>query len=172
MAEKETSGEDKARQETDNAPAKSSGGLVKYGLLGLVSLGCSFGTVFMLAPSGNAGTPVCAAAASTTSEPLAREDQAYVELNEIIITIGNEPATRYVKIKTAIVADKGDSGKVGKAELMLKDAFIGYLRSLELSDLESAAFYPRLREQLSRRAELVLGGDVSQGVLITEFLLR
>jgi flagellar FliL protein len=29
-----------------------------------------------------------------------------------------------------------------------------------------------MREQLSRRSELVLGGGVSQGVLITEFLLR
>ena len=55
---------------------------------------------------------------------------------------------------------------------MLIDAFNNYLRSIELADVEDPGFYPHMREQLARRAELVLGGTVSNGVLITEFLLR
>ena len=49
---------------------------------------------------------------------------------------------------------------------------MNYLRSVELSDFENPAFYAEMRAQLARRAELVLGGSVTDGVLITEFLLR
>jgi flagellar FliL protein len=55
---------------------------------------------------------------------------------------------------------------------MLIDAFNTYLRSIEMKDFEDPGFYPRMREQLARRSELVLGSGVSSGVLITEFLLR
>lgn len=155
--------------------ASKGGGMMTFVAIGLVSAAASFGAVFFLAPSGNAELAICEPVAHTagfTPDPLAREDHAYVELDEILITVGNEPASRYVKIKTAIVADKGNAGDVKKAQPMLTDAFISYLRSVELSDFESASFYPRLREQLSKRAELVLGGEVSRGVLVTEFLLR
>lgn len=166
-----------AEQDTSQTAAEKSsgGGMMTFIVIGIVSAVMSFGAVFFLAPSGSAAVPVCEAQSHDvgfTPQPLARADQEYVELDEILITIGDEPATRYIKIKTAIVANKNDASAVKKAQPMLTDAFISYLRSVQLSDFESASFYPRLREQLSRRSELVLGGDVSRGVLVTEFLLR
>ena len=160
-------------EKTDGA-AKSGGGVVSWAILAVVCAACSFGVVFFLAPDGKAESLTCPTIAEAQPEidPLARDDQEYVELKELLITIGNEPATRYVKINASIVTDKGLGAEVKKAEPVLADAFVTYLRSVELSDFESAGFYPRMREQLGRRAELVLGGDVSHGVLITEFLLR
>ena len=55
---------------------------------------------------------------------------------------------------------------------VLIDAFTNYLRSVELTDFENPGFYSHMRDQLGRRSQLVLGGGVSDGVLITEFLLR
>ncbi len=55
---------------------------------------------------------------------------------------------------------------------MLTDAFLTYLRAIDISDFEAESFYPDLKEQLSRRAELVLGAERARGVLITEFMLR
>jgi flagellar FliL protein len=75
-------------------------------------------------------------------------------------------------MKVSIVTDNSGAGMVTKAEPVLIDAFTNYLRSVELSDFENPDFYAHMREQLSRRSELVLGGGVSEGVLITEFLLR
>ena len=103
---------------------------------------------------------------------IANKDQVYIELDEILITIGSEPATRYLKLTLAIATHSGEENKIKKAQPILADAFNGYLRSIELSELEDPTFYPYLREQLSRRAELVLGAAVSDGVLITDFLLR
>ncbi|RIJ18345.1 flagellar basal body-associated FliL family protein [Henriciella mobilis] len=167
---------DNSEKEPAGSGDSSGGGMMAFVVIALVSAAASFGAVFFLAPSGSSEVAaICTPDGQTVSftpDPLAREDHAYVELDDILITVGNEPASRYVKIKTAIVTDKDDAAAVKKAQPMLTDAFISYLRSIELSDFESAAFYPRLREQLSRRAEVVLGGDVSRGVLVTEFLLR
>ncbi|MGB3625989.1 MAG: flagellar basal body-associated FliL family protein [Henriciella sp.] len=166
---------DDARK-TETAPEKKSGGnIVNWAILAVVSAACSFGVVFFLSPSVTAESPACTAtntASAAHSAPLAREDQEYVALEEFIVTIGNEPATRFVKIQASIITEKGDADKIKDAEPMLADAFVTYLRAVELSDFETADFYPRMREQLGHRAELVLGRDVSHGVLITEFLLR
>ncbi|KCZ52214.1 hypothetical protein HY3_09490 [Hyphomonas pacifica] len=133
-----------------------------------------FATVFFVSPKAS---PIALACVSDSSEAaghnaLALEDHAYVELQDILVTIGNAPATRYVKIKMSVISDKDHVNAVKKAEPMLVDAFVGYLRALQLSEFESADFYPKMREQLSRRSEIVLGADASNGVLITEFLLR
>ncbi len=154
--------------------ASGGGGLIKWGLLAVVSAGASFAVSFFLSPDSAAESAVCVVpeAGEPLVSPLARDDQAYVELKEVLITIGNAPATRYVKMNISVVTDKKNTDQVLKAEPMLVDAFVSYMRSVELSDFESAGFYPRMREQLAHRSELVLGGDVSRGVLVTEFLLR
>ena len=162
--------------DTPDAETKtpSEGGLLKLIVLALVCAGASFGAVYFLSPSATSVQVSCADTSVTPpkSQSLASDDQIYIEMKDLLVTIGNEPATRYIKMKTSIITDKAASEKVKKAEPMLADAFVGYLRALELTDFESADFYPELREQLSHRSEVVLGGDVSQGVLITEFLLR
>ncbi|MBD3769914.1 MAG: flagellar basal body-associated FliL family protein [Rhodobacterales bacterium] len=152
---------------------KSGGGFVGLAILAVGAMTSSFATVYVLAsdpPTGQAACPVVETGPEV--EPIAQKDQTYVELRDILITIGSEPATRYLKMKVAIVTDGTGAGMVEKAEPVLIDAFTNYLRSVELSDFENPDFYAHMREQLSRRSELVLGGGVSQGVLITEFLLR
>ena len=161
-----------------DAPAKSGGGFMGIAVLAVAALASSFGTAFFLSPSApepvatDAAACDCDVAEPVHIKPMVKGDQTYVEVQEILITIGSAPATRYLKMNLAIATNKSGSSKVKSAEPVLVDAFINYLRSVELSDFEDPAFYSRMREQLSRRAELVLGSDVSGGVLITEFLLR
>jgi flagellar basal body-associated protein FliL len=152
---------------------KSGGGIVGLALLAVGAMTSSFATVYVLASDPRSAAPVCPAAETgPVVAPIAHQDQTYVELNDILITVGSEPATRYLKLKLAIVTDDSGAGMVEKAEPVLIDAFTNYLRSVELSDFENPDFYAHMRDQLSRRAQLVLGGGISDGVLITEFLLR
>ncbi|MAB12235.1 flagellar basal body-associated FliL family protein [Hyphomonas sp.] len=151
---------------------KSGGGFVGLAILAVGAMTSSFATVYVLASDPPTGPACPAPETGPAVEPIAQKDQAYVELQDILITIGSEPATRYLKMKVSIVTDNEGSAMVEKAEPVLIDAFTNYLRSVELSDFENPDFYAHMREQLSRRSELVLGGGVSQGVLITEFLLR
>jgi flagellar FliL protein len=151
---------------------KSGGGFVGLAILAVGAMTSSFATVYVLASDPPTGPACPVVDTGPAIEPIAQQDQTYVELQDILITIGSEPATRYLKMKVSIVTDNSGAGMVTKAEPVLIDAFTNYLRSVELSDFENPDFYAHMREQLSRRSELVLGGGVSEGVLITEFLLR
>ena len=164
-------------KETPEAPEKPSGGLGMIGLalLGVAAMGGSFGVSFLLNKPAEPVIVACEPSDEDAAPTLTKKvaaNQRYVELDEILITIGSEPATRYLKINASIVTTSSAVKDVEKAQPLLIDAFNYYLRSVEVSDFENPAFYPHLREQLGRRAELVLGGETSQGVLITEFLLR
>ncbi len=156
--------------------APSSGGIGMMGLLvlGLACAATSFASVYFLAPA-----PTVAEAATVEAEYVPvekpekkKKDLTYTEVQEILITVGSAPATRYLKMQLAVATDKDDAKKIKPLETQLIDAFLLYLRSVELKDFEDPAFYKHMREQLGRRADLVLGDGIVEGVLITEFLLR
>ncbi|MGE6699451.1 flagellar basal body-associated FliL family protein [Hyphomonas sp. NPDC076900] len=154
---------------------KSGGGIAGLAIVAAASLASSFGLFYFLTPPAPPPAAPCPPAAEGAAAPAIKplaQDQVYVEMKEILITIGSAPATRYLKLNVTIVTGKDNAAKVKQAEPMLIDAFNNYLRSIELSDLEDPGFYPHLREQLARRSELVVGSAASSGVLITEFLLR
>lgn len=154
---------------------KSGGGIAGLLIVAAASLASSFGLFYFLNPPAQPPAAACPPAGTETAAPAVKplaQDQVYVEIKEIIITIGSAPADRYLKLNLSIVTSKDNAAKVKAAEPMLVDAFNNYLRSIELKDLEEPGFYPHLREQLARRSELVVGSAASNGVLITEFLLR
>jgi flagellar FliL protein len=161
--------------QAEPAAKASSGGGGMMGLLmiGGASLVSSFGHVYLLTPQKAAEATACAPAeAAATVEPIVQADQVYVPLDEMLITVGSSPANRYLKLNISVITTDASTAAVEEAKPVLIDAFNTYLRSIELKDFEDPGFYPRMREQLARRAELVLGSGVSNGVLITEFLLR
>ena len=167
---------DKAEAAEDTKKSKSGG------LMGLIILaaGCAtsaFATVYILTPSAPAGSALaCTPGANHDTAPVElpaiRQDYIYEEIPEIVVSIGSGSSTRYLKMQLSIITNKENASSVHKSEVLLQDAFTNYLRSVELSDFEDPAFFPHLREQLGRRSELVLGHTASDGVLITEFLLR
>jgi flagellar FliL protein len=165
---------DKPAAKSEEA-APSSGGINMMGLLvlGLACAATSFASVYFLAPA-----PTIAEAATVEAEyevkekPEEKKSLTYTPVQEILITIGSAPATRYLKMQLSVATDKADAKKVKPVETQLVDAFLLYLRSVELDDFEDPAFYKHMREQLGRRADLVLGDGIVEGVLITEFLLR
>jgi flagellar FliL protein len=164
----------KTSGDPSEAAPKAASGLIGLLILGAASLGSSFGLVYLLTPPPAPAAEACVAGEQTTAaiEPTAKADLAYVQMQEILITVGSAPATRYLKMNVSVITENGNAEAVKAAEPVLIDAFNTYLRSLEMKDFEDPGFYPRMREQLARRSELVLGSGVSDGVLITEFLLR
>jgi len=157
----------------DAVPAKQGGGMLGVSIVAAGALASSFATVYLFSssPTAQASNPEPGATAHSTPT-VVKANHIYVELPDILVTIGSEPATRYVKLKVSIICDGKNKSSVSKSEPVLMDAFINYLRSVELTDFEDPGFYAHMRDQLGRRSQLVLGGDVSNGVLITEFLLR
>lgn len=168
---------EKGNEKPDEAAEakKGGGGLVGLIMLGAASLASSFGLFYFLSPAPMDAAAACPAAETEEAAkvaPLAQANYSYVQIKEVLITVGSAPATRYLKMNVSVITDSSGVSTVKNAEPMLIDAFNTYLRTIELEDFENPAFYSHLREQLARRSELVLGNSVSKGVLITEFLLR
>ena len=162
----------------DSAPKKDGLNPVGLLILGVACAATSFASVYFLAPAPTIVTQASTDASESDAyveQPKAsgkKEDFTYTEIQEILITIGAAPATRYLKMNLSLATDKSAAKKVKSNETALVDAFLLYLRSVSVDDFEDPAFYKHMREQLSRRADLVLGDGVAEGVLITEFLLR
>ena len=173
MAKKE------AKEETEDKPEKSGGGVVGFAIVGVAAIASSFGATYLLGGSNEAASPaiadcdtMIAAAAEAANKIPDYSDQIHVAIPEILITIGSSPAERYLKMNVSVATDKEGSKMIKDSEPVLVDAFINYLRSIELSDFEDPRYFSIIRDQLSHRSELVLGAAHSHGVLITEFLLR
>lgn len=154
--------------------AQSGGGLIGALLIGTIAAATSFATAFFSPATGAASAlPEGQPQGQVMAEPSKRSvEAAYVELPELLVTIGAEPADRYIKMRVTLVVDTTSIKQVEAAEPMLLDAFTTYLRSVDPSDFEDPSFYGRMRNQLGARAQLVVGASSAQGVLITEFLLR
>lgn len=162
-------------KEPGTPKAKSGmGGIIGFAVLGAAAVASSFGVSFFLTPSASDPALACTSGATPViaAQAAGKTDTTYVQLQDVLITIGSEPATRYLKMTLAVATDSASASAVKANEPVLVDAFNNYLRSVEVSDFEDPGFYIHMREQLSRRSELILGDTVSQGVLITEFLLR
>jgi flagellar FliL protein len=174
MAKK--SKEPKAPEETPEGeePEKKSGGMMGTIALVFAAIAGSFGATYFLSPTpASKGAGEACEVAEKKPEPIrASVDQEFVPLEEIIITIGSSPSSRYLKMQVSVVTNKESAEYIKSSEPILMDAFINYLRSVEIDDFEDPKFYSNMRRQLSRRSELVVGAASSDGVLITEFLLR
>lgn len=162
-----------------DAEAPAKGGLNMMGLLvlGVACAATSFASVFFLAPAQTVAVAETAEATEEDYKPVEKDSgekksYTYTEVQEILITIGTSPATRYLKMNLSLATEKADAKMVKTNETALIDAFLLYLRSVSVEDFEDPGFYKHMREQLGRRADLVLGDGVAKGVLITEFLLR
>lgn len=149
--------------------------VVGLGVLAVACAATSFASVFFLAPAETVTVEAPAEEAEyvelkADAEPA--KPFSYTPIPEILITIGQAPATRYLKMQVSVATEKSEAKKVKPSEAALMDAFLLYLRSVNVEDFEDPGFYNHMREQLGRRADIVLGDGVSKGVLITEFLLR
>lgn len=155
-----------------NAPAPKKGGLIGALLTPLVLAGVAFGTVYFLPSSA----PVMIAHSDVATAHVEQPDLDIptdfetVSLSEMTVSIGQDK--QVLRIGITLEAPSASAANISPDDARLRDAFMGYLRAIEVSQLKDAAFMAQLRAQLLRRAKLVLGSENVYGVLITDFLVR
>lgn len=158
-------------KEQDQAGKKSPVGFV---MLAVAAMAGSFAVSYLAEPAPLDAPESCAAEEkpSAQSYAMVHKNLVYISLPEILTTIGSEPATRFLKMNISVATTKDGASTVEDNKLVIIDAFISYLRSVELTDFEDPGFYGHMREQLAHRSNIILGPQVSDSVLITEFLIR
>jgi flagellar FliL protein len=136
----------------------------------LATCGAVAGAVFFL--SGTVAT--CPADASATQTAARRPDPkniVFVALEPLVITLGPEARSRYLKISITLETTKTHEKALNEMSPRIRDMLNAYLRSVEEDELARPASMARLRAQMLRRLKLVAPADGVVDLLITDFVL-
>jgi flagellar FliL protein len=148
--------------------------LLLFGLTALLLIGGGGAAAWMLVPGVQDVVRKIMPGATTgeeaTDAPAARP--IFVELPEMTLTLPNGGRPRQLRLKLAMEVN-GDPAQP-PPELMtprVYDSLVLYLRTLRDGELEGALAMDRLRGDLHRRLDLLLGGGRVRDVLITGFVV-
>lgn len=159
-------------------------------LLPILLLGAGGGGAFMFVPAvHDKVTGLIGGDGAKKEEEAAVEPKPYfVEIPEITVTMPNAGRARQLRIKIALELAKrpgepGGGGKeggkepkedVGRADVLsprIYDGLVLYLRTLRDAEVDGAISIDRMRGDLQRRLDLLLGEGVLKDVLITSLVI-
>lgn len=99
-------------------------------------------------------------------------DIAFVPLETLVISLGSEPAGRYLHFTAQIEVTKAHQADVTLLLPRITDVLNGYLRAVEVADLEDPTALVRLRAQMLRRVQMVTGEGRVRDLLVTGFVIN
>ncbi|WP_254429132.1 MULTISPECIES: flagellar basal body-associated protein FliL [unclassified Ruegeria] len=102
---------------------------------------------------------------------MALPDVGFVDLPPVIVSV-NTGASRHLKFHAQLEVSSEFLGDVEKMKPRIMDVLNGYLRAVEISDLEDSLALMRIRGHLLRRIGIVVGEDRVRDVLVMEFVLN
>lgn len=104
--------------------------------------------------------------------PVAEPSQVTLDLPELIVNLRPETPSRYLKIGITLAVAPQDRAAVEHATPHLVNAQQEFLRNLDQHDLQGSAGLLRLRGELRRRFNLILGRDAVADVLLRSLLTQ
>jgi flagellar FliL protein len=126
---------------------------------------------FMPGLAQNARNLVGHAEMADSTAPVSKP--VFVDLPEMAVTLPNNGRPRQMRIRLSIELANGATEK-GTAEALsprVYDALLTYLRTLRDGEVDGGLGLDRLRADLYRRLDLVIGTGVVRDVLITSLVL-
>ena len=108
-------------------------------------------------------------------EPTAAEIEAlpevgFVPIEPLTISLGRESGNRHLKFSAQLEVASGYEADVQKVLPRVVDVLNGYLRAVDIAELEDPSALTRLRAQMLRRIQIVTGGGRVRALLIMEFV--
>ena len=111
-----------------------------------------------------------AAAPETAADPLPAI--AFVPVDPIMVSLGRDAENRHLRFVAQIEAVQVHQAEVVLLMPRILDVLNGYLRAVEVRELEDPTALIRLRAQMLRRVQIVTGEGRVRDLLITEFVLN
>lgn len=155
-----------AEGEGEEAPKK--GGL-KPLLIGLVLALAGGGGGFFLGSSGMLGGGSSAPEAKVES---GLKDTVFVDLEPLIVSIERPDRVSQLMMELAIEVDAPSAGVVQELMPRLKDVLNSYLRAVDTDDFIGPGAMVRMRAQMLRRVQIVVGEDAVHDLLVQEFVVN
>jgi flagellar protein FliL len=108
------------------------------------------------------------------AEPGAEElpDIAFVPVEPVVISLGGAAEGRHLRFTSQIEVEGPYQADVTLLLPRILDVLNGYLRAIDVAELEDPAALVRMRAQLLRRIQVVTGQGRVRDLLITEFVLN
>lgn len=97
---------------------------------------------------------------------------AFVPLDPLTISLPGQGGDRYLRFRAELEVNPAHVSDVELVRPRVIDILNGYLRAVELQDLQNPAALVRLRAQMLRRVQLVTGPDHVNDLLIMEFVVN
>ena len=150
----------------DDSPQKKSKKPLLIGLLLAVLLG---GGGFYATYSGMVFGAAAAHGEGEGADAL--PDIAFVPVEPLVISLGGAAQGRHLRFTSQIEVEAHYAADVTLLLPRILDVLNGYLRALDVTELEDPAALVRMRAQLLRRIQVVTGQGRVRDLLITEFVL-
>jgi len=141
--------------------------------LGLALVGGGGG--FYAASSGLLpfGDPPAAAADGAAMRMTADfDDVVFVPVEPLVISLPQDGDIRHLRFRAELEVDRAHESDVTRLIPRIVDVLNTYLRALSLADLEERAALLRLRAQMLRRVQIVVGTGRINDLLVMEFVLN
>ncbi|MGB8813596.1 MAG: flagellar basal body-associated FliL family protein [Paracoccaceae bacterium] len=157
-----------AEEPQDAAPKKKSKLPLILGLVLALALG---GGGFYATYSGMLfGHATEEHAAEEEVSPL--PDIAFVTVDPVVISLGPAGDNSHLRMTSSLEVAKSYSEEVTLLMPRILDVLNGYLRAVEVAQLEDPTALVRLRAHMLRRIQIVTGEGRVRDLLITEFVLN
>lgn len=157
---------DNAQDETETKP---KGGGRKVLLLSLV-LGLAGGAGGYVAAT--AGLLPGGTAAQTKTAPAMASGRVFVPVDPIIVSLGATGANRYLSFRAQLEVVSASASEVAALMPRVVDVLNGYLRAVDVREFDAPHGLIRLRAQMLRRVQLVVGDGKVTDLLVMEFVLN
>ena len=99
-------------------------------------------------------------------------DIAFVPIDPLIVSLGSTGRARHLRFSSQLEVSKVHQDEVTLLMPRILDVLNGYLRAVEVAELEDPTALIRLRAQMLRRVQIVSGEGRVRDLLVTEFVLN
>ena len=99
-------------------------------------------------------------------------DIAFVPISPMVVSLGSEPSGRYLHFTAQLEVAKAHEADMVLILPRVLDVLNGYLRAVEVRELEDPTALVRLRAQMLRRVQMVAGDGRVRDLLVTEFVIN
>lgn len=97
-------------------------------------------------------------------------DIAFVPVEPVVISLGPGASASHLRFTAQLEVAKPYAAEVAVLQPRILDVLNGYLRAVDVAELEDPAALVRLRAQMLRRVQIVTGEGRVRDLLVTEFV--
>ena len=122
-------------------------------------------------PIGNGTSSRAPDTAPTEDDAPDFSDLVYVPIEPLVVSYAQDGRSRHLRFRAELEVPDGEAGEVTRLMPRVIDVLNTYLRALRVSDLEETTALLRLRAQMLRRVQTVVGHERVKDLLVMEFVL-